>query len=75
VTKSPNHLHRKFEIVDDAIVDDEQWFTVRIIDQQCVDWVRNISPKQQWEHPGMGIIGCLFDIHEKIYTLLALKWS
>ena len=63
-----------YKIVDQAIVDDEQWYTIRIYKTPIMSWVRTSDKKWQWEHDNNGVDGIRFDMHEKLFTLLALKW-
>lgn len=65
-----------FKIHDKAIVDGEQWYTVGCR-KDVSAWLRT-QPKGLWhEHIDARWTIHLnqFDIHEKIYTQLALKWS
>lgn len=64
-----------YKIVDQAIVDDEQWYTVRVYKPWIMEWVRSQTKSKQWEHPHNGYDGIRFDMHEKLFTMLALKWS
>jgi hypothetical protein len=65
-----------FKIIAEAIVDDEPWYTVHVPDSQCAQWIRTFSPNQQCQHiSGNFPWGDFFDIDERLYTLLALKWS
>jgi hypothetical protein len=65
-----------FEITDQAPVDGDTWYTVACV--SCVsDWMRE-QPKEWWhEHIDLRWIhySNKFDIHEKLYTILALRWS
>jgi hypothetical protein len=66
----------KFKIYDKALVDGDQWYTVGCI-KEVSNWMRT-QPKGLWhEHidEKWTIHLNRFDIHEKIYTQLALKWS
>jgi hypothetical protein len=66
-----------FKIIAEAMVDDEPWYTVQVLDSQCAQWIRTFSPNQQWQHGAGNIsqLGYFFDINDRLYTLLALKWS
>jgi hypothetical protein len=66
-----------FKIIAEAMVDDEPWYTVHVPDSQCAQWIRTFSPNQQWQHGAGNPFhwGYFFDIDERLYTLLALKWS
>lgn len=75
VAEQPNFL-----VMAKSIVDNEQWYTVSCRkevsvwlrkcfgDQENQQWFQNID--EQW-HINMNV----FDVNEKIYTLLGLKWS
>jgi len=65
-----------FEITDQAPVDGETWYTVACVSVVC-EWMRE-QPKELWhEHIDLRWIhySNKFDIHEKLYTVLALRWS
>lgn len=69
-----------FKVLDDAIVDGEQWYTVSCLREtsmwirrefaQHEDklWFQNID--ERW-HINFNV----FDVHERLYMLLALRWS
>lgn len=66
----------KFKIHDKAIVDGDQWYTVGCT-KEVSNWMRT-QPENLWhEHidERWRVHFNRFDIHEKIYTQLALKWS
>lgn len=66
----------KFKIIDQALVDDEPWYTVQVHPGISV-WVRS-QPEKMWqEHIDQRwyTVANTFDVHEKIYTMLALTWS
>ena len=65
-----------FKIHNRSIVDDATWYTVSCYDNTS-DWLRT-QDQELWHeyiHNKWGKINHLFDIHEKLYTMLALKWS
>jgi hypothetical protein len=70
---SPHRL-KSFRVVDSAIVDDAVWYTVRVYRHPCRNWLRETKADLRWEHPHEGPHGTYFDIHEKLYTMLALRW-
>ena len=65
-----------FKIHDRSIVDDATWYTVSCYDDTS-QWLRSQDQKLWHEHINNKflVINHLFDIHEKLYTMLALKWS
>jgi hypothetical protein len=68
------------EIIDRATVDGEQWFTVSCSKEASM-WFRkthqDVEDKLWYEHidKGMYIHANAFDMHEKLYTLLAMKFA
>ena len=65
-----------FKIQDQSVVDGEIWYTVGCCDDTS-EWLRTQDQKLWHEHINNKflVINHLFDIHEKLYTMLALKWS
>jgi hypothetical protein len=66
----------KFMILDQATVDGDQWYTVSCT-KEVSAWITT-QPKDMFQehindtwHFALG----KFDMHEKLYTMLALKWS
>lgn len=66
----------KFEIIDSALVDGEQWHTVRCA-KEVSAWVRTMNEQQWCEHIDQrGYIDRnVFDMNERLYTMLGMKWS
>jgi hypothetical protein len=68
------------EIIDRSTVDSEQWFTVSCSKEASM-WFRkthqDVEDKLWYEHidKGMYIHANAFDMHEKLYTLLAMKFA
>lgn len=69
-----------FEILTKAIVDGDQWYTVRCSKEASM-WIRKTYPQhenkmwfenidQRWQ-----LNRNVYDMHEKLYTLLALAWK
>lgn len=66
----------KFKILEQAMVDGDQWYTVGCT-KEVSEWI-NTQPKEwRQEHIDDNWHFSLnrFDIHEKLYTLLALRWT
>jgi hypothetical protein len=59
-----------------AIVDDVKWFTVQCNKEVAV-WLRSQPEKMCYEHidPNWMLHKNMFDMHEKIYTMLQLKYG
>jgi len=64
----------KFEINAKAEVDGDIWYTVSC-NKEISEWLRTQPKELQYEALAHGWVLSQFDIHEKLYTLLALKWS
>ena len=67
----------RIEIIDQALVDNEQWYVIQV-EPRVVPWVREQNQELWYEH-----FTCnqqyrvldTFDVHEKLYTMMAMKWS
>jgi hypothetical protein len=64
-----------FKIVDQGIVDDEQWYTVRVYWKDCASWLRKQNETQRIQLQCNTISGEMFDVHGKLLTLMTLRWS
>jgi len=64
------------KIHDQSTVDGETWYTIGCYDDTS-RWLRSQN-RELWhehgEHMWAGYHN-IFDIHEKLYTMIALKWS
>ena len=65
-----------FSKITGALVDGEQWYTVQC-NKEVSNWVRTLDETHWYEHIDQrGYINRnIFDMHEKLYTMLAVKWS
>jgi len=69
-----NPMH--FKVVDTAVVDDELWYQVRVFSTPCRTAVRSHKQSLWYEHSQYyPLKGTLFDIHEKLFTILAIEFS
>jgi len=68
--------HPKFRIHNQAQVDGETWYTVGLNKEVC-EWLHTQSTELFHEYPGEIWTFSVYeyDIHEKLYTILALRWS
>ena len=66
----------KFTILDQAPVDGDIWYTVSCATEVSI-WLLEQSKELQHLHIDNNryLFVTKFDIHEKLYTLLALRWS
>ena len=68
----------KFTMRDQAEVDGATWYTITC-NLEVSAWLRSQPKELQHSHIDIDHIRYFhsgkFDIHEKLYTLLALKWS
>lgn len=65
----------KFEKVDEAIVDDEQWYTISTQQLDIAAWLRTQPKKVCVEQSTEWATYSYFDIHEKLYTMMELKFQ
>lgn len=65
-----------FKRLSGAMVDGEQWYTVHC-NKDVAKWVRTMEQHKWQEHIDQrGYINMsTFDMHEKLYTMLAIKFS
>ena len=67
----------RFEVIDSAKVDGEQWFVIHV-EPRVTPWIREQDNTWWYEHTKTQYkyrVLDTFDIHEKLYTLLSLKWG
>lgn len=76
----PTKKTSKFTIQSKAIVDGSNWYTVSCSKDISI-WIRQQWPTQEsklWfehiDHQWTIHLNC-FDIHEKLYTMLAIRWG
>lgn len=69
-------LRPKFVIHTQAQVDGETWYTVGLNKEVC-EWLHTHPAELFHEYPGeiWRFSVYEYDIHEKLYTMLALRWS
>ena len=67
---------KDFDIRDQALVDGRTWYTV-YCSYDASQWIRRQSRTLWHEHINSkwDVIHNTFDIDEKLYTLLALRWT
>ena len=71
-----NHYGQlNFKIRHQCQVDGHTWYTVSCT-REVAKWIRSQDREIWHEHinSSLAAIHNIFDIHEKLYTLLALKW-
>lgn len=66
-------LQPKFEINSKAEVDGAIWYTVSC-NEEVGTWLRSQPKELQYEALASGWVLAQFDIHEKLYTAMALRW-
>lgn len=64
-------------VVDRAIVDGEQWYTIEVRGTGIIRWLREQEGAERDWHHTKDISGIynLLDIKETLYTLLVLRWG
>jgi len=68
---------RRFEVVDTGTVDGEQWFVVSV-EPKITPWIREQETTMWYEHTAGTYnyrVLDTFDVHEKLYTLMSLRWA
>ena len=65
-----------FEVQDKVIVHGDWWYTVQV-NPRVSPWIREQSEDLWYNHltPSHYKVLDTFDIHEKLYTFLVLRWS
>ena len=61
-------------ILDQAVVDGETWYTVQCKPSLVSGWVQEQDPNMWHRHINHTRYFDVFDMHEKLYTMLMLKW-
>jgi len=64
----------KFSIRDQAQVDGDTWYTVSCT-KEVSKWLLTQPKELRSEELAHGWVLPQFDIHEKLYTMMSLKWS
>jgi hypothetical protein len=64
-------------ILDSATVDGETWYTVQCKPSTVSGWIQEQDDNMWHRHSGPNFIHSfnVFDMHEKLYTMLILKWK
>ncbi len=71
-----NTVNPQYFVIDRAMVDGAMWYTVKSSNTIC-QWIKTQSPDLWHENIDKNwmINKYTFDIHEKIYTMLQLKYG
>ena len=67
------HWKPKWTTMTQSVVDDDLWYQIGTAYEEIAEWIRTQPSSLWYEHPPHRI--ACFDIHEKLYTILLLKWS
>ena len=66
-------------VLDQALVDGETWYTVQCKPSYVAGWVQQQDPAMWHRHELIDkkwyMHFNVFDMHEKLYTMLILKWK
>jgi hypothetical protein len=69
------NLLKNFEVTDTADIDGSTWRTVRTYNKDVAAWIRSHPAWHRYEYGGdEHRYGSIFDVDEKLYTLLCLRW-
>jgi len=65
-------------------INDVKWYRVRVPSSDVIEWIRS-QDNELWHHEDFGVYaqgqhlrelgGIKFILHEKLYTIFALRWS
>ena len=69
------HWIPTFRILTEGYVDNEKWYMIQTQHIYVAKWVRTNNKDLWHEHKAHKYSGSRFDIHEKLYILMILKWS
>ena len=66
----------KFQVTDQALVDGATWYTITCVPEVGA-WIRKQPKESQYAHidKNWTIYQNWFDIHEELYSMLALRWT
>lgn len=66
---------RAFEVIDQGTVDNDVWYVVQV-EPKAASWIRQ-QDTNMWYNYKLGSYRVLdtFDIHEKLYSVMTLKWA
>lgn len=68
-----------YYLLDHIIVDDITWYTLRVYSESCVEYIVSTDPAMWYEIDAFVVTDSIrirtFQVHEKLYTILALQWS
>ena len=66
-------IENNFMVLSNAQVDGETWYTITTFKAVCAEWVRT-QEKTLWVAQKVSHF-TIFDIHEKLYTIMLLRWQ
>ena len=66
-------IHPDIRVLTSATVDNQTWYTVKL-SMPAEEWLR-LQPKQDWCKYLASDSATCFDISEKMYSAMCLKWS
>lgn len=64
-----------FRVLDSAPVDGSLWYTVRIYGNECHEWVEKQPTEYWYRHLSQRIRCTIYDVNEKLYAMLILRWA
>lgn len=73
-----------YRLLSVETIDNVKWYRVRAPSSEIIEWIRS-QDNELWRHEDFGVYeqgstlsqlgGIKFMLHEKLYTIFALKWS
>lgn len=65
----------KFQVIDQGTVDNDIWYVVQV-EPAVVPWMHKQDQTMWYSHKLNNYrVLDTFDVHEKLYTMMALKWN
>jgi len=77
-TGKSTYMAPAIRILDSALVDGETWYTVQCKPSLASGWIQQQDPNMWHRHINEHFWSNyfnVFDMHEKLYTMLMLKWA
>ena len=71
----PQKISPNWTVVDHAVIDGEQWYRVRVYRTEIMGWINQQDPAWRVDLKETVSHGCQWDVHEKLLTVLSLRWA
>ena len=70
-------LHPEYNTIESVTFNNDTWYRVWFVSQRCRSFIKDADPDLWYEEERKSDVDLIpvYRIHEKLYTLLALKWK